>query len=231
MMHVRLAAILFAIALIALMPMRLAAEWAGLDDLGITARTARGSVWSGTLAETRYGGIALGDLDAGIDPLPLFAGRLRIGFEQGESMRGAISLARGSISTDDVTARLPLGSTFAPLPLAALELDDVNARFRDGACAAAEGRVRAVVDRGALGLDLPGGLSGNARCDGDALLLPLASRSAMEAVSLRLSADHRWRAELMVRPGDASARDRLLAAGFTRRGAGYGLSVQGALAN
>lgn len=231
MMRARLAAMLFAIALIALMPLRLAVEWAGLDDLGLSAREARGSVWGGKFAEARFGGIALGDLDAGIDPLPLVAGRLRVDFARGDAMRGAISLGRGSIGIDDVTAGLPLASAFAPLPLAALDLDDVSARFRDGACEAAEGRARAVVDGMALGLALPGGLSGNARCDGDALLLPLTSRSAMEAMSLRLSADHRWRADLMVRPGDAPARDRLLAAGFARRGAGYGLSVNGAFAH
>ena len=73
----------------------------------------------------------------------------------------------------------------------------------------------------------PGGaLSGNARCDGGALLLPLVSQSGLARVAVRLSGAGRYRAELLVR-GDEGVRERLLAAGLAPRAGGYGLSVEG----
>jgi len=209
----------------------MAAGWVGLGDLGLTAREVSGSVWSATLSDARFAGVALGDLHAGIHPLPLLAGRMRIDLAQPGGSRGAVSIGRGSVGLDDVTARLPLGSTFAPLPLTALDLDDVSVRFREGACLAAEGRVRATIEGGPVGLSLPGGLSGNARCHGGALLLPLVSRSAMEAVSIRLPGNDRYRADLILRSREPAFGERLLPLGFAPRGSGYVLSVGGSLAD
>ena len=52
-------AALFAIALVAFLPLRLV-----LGGSGLTAREASGSVWAGRLKEARIGPAALGDLDA-----------------------------------------------------------------------------------------------------------------------------------------------------------------------
>ena len=53
-------------------------------------------------------------------------------------------------------------------------------------------------------------MSGRARCDGGALLLPLQGASGMERLDLRLFADGRWQARFQV-AGDAAA---LSGAGF-----------------
>jgi general secretion pathway protein N len=226
-MRWRWAAGLFVIALVALLPLRLAAGWAGLADLGLTAREVSGSLWNGTMSEARLAGIDLGELDAAVDPLALLAGRVRIDLSGTDESRGSISIGHGGFGIDDVTARLPLGSTFAPLPLSALDLDDVSMRFRDGTCVAADGRARAAIDGSAIGLSLPGGLSGNARCDGGALLLPLVSRSAMEMISIRLFGDDRYQADLFLRSREPAFGQRLRAIGFVPRGPGYVLSVGG----
>lgn len=221
--------IAFALALLALLPLRLAAGWVGIGDAGLSAREVRGSVWGGALSEARLASVPLGDLRAGLDPLPLLVGRARVNLERpgddGDALKGAISIRRHETGIDDVTARLPLGSIFAPLPVVAIDLNDVSARFRDGLCVSAEGGARATIEgeMAALG----GGLSGNARCDGGALLLPLVSQSGMARVAVRLSGGGRYRAELLVR-GDMGAPERLLAAGFASRTGGYGLSVEGA---
>nr|MDP8995143.1 type II secretion system protein N [Pseudomonadota bacterium] len=76
---------------------------------------------------------------------------------------------------------------------------------------------------------VPGAASGSARCDGAVLLLPLASPSGMEAVHIRLAADGRWRADLLVRPADETARAALAAAGFRPSRGGYSLRFEGAL--
>ena len=221
---------IFAIALIALLPLRLAAGWVGIGDAGLSAREVRGSVWGGRLSEARIASVPLGDLRAGLDPLPLLAGRARVDLERpgddGDVSRGAIGISRHETGIDDVTARLPLGSVFAPLPVAAIDLNDVSVRFRDGLCVFAEGSARATIE-GEMAGSVPGGaLIGNARCDAGALLLPLVSPSGMARVAVRLSGGGRYRVELLVR-GDEGVRERLLAAGFAPRAGDYGLSVEG----
>ena len=69
---------MFAVAVLVLLPMRLALGWASLDSQGFSAREVTGSVWSGRLVEARFGDVALGDLDASVSPLALLIGRARI---------------------------------------------------------------------------------------------------------------------------------------------------------
>ena len=219
-------------ALVLTFPLRLAAGWFGLDAFGVSAREVRGSVWSGRLGEARLASLPIGDVGARLNLLPLLAGRARIDLSRdGESpdrLEGAISVSRNGGGIDDATARVALGPLLAPLPLLAMDLSDVSVHFKDGLCEKAEGRVRAEIDGAAMGLSLPGGLSGNARCDGGALLLPLVSQSGMEAVSLRLISGSRYQAEVSVRPGEAGP-ERLLASGFSLKGDSYVMSLGGAL--
>ena len=220
----------FLFALVALLPLRLALDWLGLDDKGFAAREARGSVWLGALSEAQLGSVDLGDLEAGLRTLPLFVGRARIDLErneEGNRFAGSATLSRHDFGIDDVTASLDVSSALAPLPVATLDLADVTARFADGQCAAAEGLVKATIAGDVAGLALPAGLGGNARCDGGALLLPLVSQSGMEALNVRLFEDGRYRLELAVRPSDDAMRDRLLASGFALTNSGYVLSVSG----
>ena len=59
------AAALFALLLIAAtFPMRLALSLAGVSDAGFSARTVRGSVWSGELVDARLGALPLGTVKA-----------------------------------------------------------------------------------------------------------------------------------------------------------------------
>jgi general secretion pathway protein N len=87
--------------------------------------------------------------------------------------------------------------------------------------------VKASLAGEAGGVALPASLSGNVRCDGGALLLPLVSQSGMERLNLRLFEDGRYRVELILRPGDEAARQRLAAAGFTAAGPGLVLRTEG----
>ena len=222
---------MFALAMLAFLPMRLALGFAGLDAQGFSAREVRGSLWSGRLVEARFGDIALGDLDAGVSPLALLIGRARIAL-QGESadpaqrLAGVVEIARHRAAIIGARGALTPGNAFAPLPVTALDLDDVTVRFVDGACDAADGRVRATITGSWLGQPLPGSVSGSARCDAGALLLPL-SRGAGEGVALRLWPDGRYRAELSLVPSDPVVAGRLDAAGFVTRGATRMLAVEG----
>lgn len=217
-------------ALVALFPLRLALDWLSLDERGFAAREARGSLWLGALSEAQFGSVELGDLQASLRTLPLLVGRARVDLERGGDeapLEGSITIARHDFGVDDVTGALDVGSAFAPLPIASLDLTDLSAHFSDGQCSRAEGLVKANVAGDVAGLSLPAGLSGNVRCDEGALLLPLASQTGMEALDIRLFEDGRYEVDLAVRPADDMIRDRLLASGFGLTNNGYVLSASG----
>lgn len=224
---------LFALALVATFPMRILVGALGLGQAGLAVREVQGSVWNGRLLESHFGGAALGDLDARLNLLPLLAGRARVDLRRpGEgtaALAGAVSVTRHTLGVDDMTARLPTAATFAPIPVVALDLNDVSVRFREGGCERAEGLVRAELRGDGTGLSLPGGLSGTARCDGANLLLPLASQSGMERLMLRVDRGGGYTADLTVRPADPATQRALQAMGFAAAGDGLKLSVAGTL--
>lgn len=222
---------MFLLAVIAFLPMRLALGWSGLDGQGFTAREVTGSLWSGRLVEARFGDIALGDLDARLSPFALAIGRARIALEGQENdptqrIAATVEIARNRAAIIDARGPLTPGNAFSPLPVTALSLDDVTVRFVDGACESADGRVRATLSGNFLGQGLPGALSGDARCDGGALLLPLVS-GAGEGVALRFWPDGRYRAELTLLPTDPVVAARLDGAGFVANGASRMFAVEG----
>ncbi|MFM9829052.1 MAG: type II secretion system protein N [Sphingomonas sp.] len=224
--------ILFALALIVLLPMRLALEWVGLDARGLAAREVSGSVWTGRLSDARFGDLALGDVRAGVSPFQLLAGRARVNLAgrtpgTDKALVGALGVSRRSFGLDDVTAAVLARHAFAPLPVSQLELDDVSVRFEGTNCVRASGRVRAMMSGGIGAVLLPAVMSGTARCERNKLLLPLVSQSATEAVNLRIDGDGAYRAELVVQPSDATSSEQLALVGFVQGPAGYRLSVDG----
>ncbi|MDB5688358.1 MAG: type secretion system protein [Sphingomonas bacterium] len=225
----------FLFAAVALLPLRLALDWLAIDTLGVSARQAEGSIWLGALREVRIGGGAIGDLRARLDPLPLAAGRARVEMDRlersdaGLPLRGAVIVSRHALGVDDVSASLPIGASLAPLPIRTLDLTEVNVRFRDGLCDHADGLVKAQLAGDVAGISLPAGLTGNARCEGGALMLPLASQGGAEMLSLAIQGSGSVRAELLVRPGGDAARARLLGLGFLPVGDRLRLAVDATL--
>lgn len=219
---------LMLVALLVFLPMRLVLGWAGLGDQGFSARTVSGSVWAGRLNEARFGDLALGSLDASVSPFALLIGRARIALDGDPGLlHGAITLSRHGQGVDDVTATLPTGRAFAPLPVTELGLENVTVHFADDTCDRAEGRVRAKLVGEAAGVALPSELSGVARCDGGTLLLSLASQAGTESIELRITGAGRYTAALRIAPTDPTAAQRLAAAGFVAGQGGYRLSIEG----
>ena len=235
----------FLFSAVALLPLRLTADWLRLGDTGVAAREAVGSVWGGALHGAQYRDAQLGDLLAGLDALPLLAGRARIELERNrdllartapirtggapDQLKAALTVSRNSYALSDATARLALGPEWAPLPITAIDLSDVSARFVGGECASAEGAVTVETPGSILGLPIPASMTGNARCDGGALLLPLAGASGAERLDLRLPGGDRYRATLSLRATDPTLQQRLAAAGFLAAGGVYSLSIEGRL--
>ncbi|HEX4693963.1 type II secretion system protein N [Sphingomonas sp.] len=220
------------IALVALFPLRLGLGLSGLGDEGLSAREVMGPAWWGGLSEAHYGDVPLGDLNAGLSPIQLFIGRARFDVAGREgspnaTLSGALSFSRSTSGVDDVTATIPAGDAFAPVPVTSIALDDVSVRFRDGACERAEGKVTATIAATMPQLNLPPQLSGIVRCDGGALLIPLATQAQTESIAVTIQADGRYRATLTARPSDLDAAATLTAAGFRAVGDGYRLTVVG----
>lgn len=217
---------MFAIAMVVFLPMRLALGWFGLGEQGLTARRVTGSVWDGGLREAKFGEVALGDLAAGVRPLPLLIGRGSVTIE-GPALDAVLEVTRHGVGLRDATATLPIGQAFDPVPVTALSLGDVTARFEGDTCEEASGQVRATLSGDVQGVPLPTALTGAARCDNGALLLPLASAAAGEGIVVRVFGDGRYRTELTLVPGDPLVGQRLTGAGFVPGGAGYVLAIEG----
>ena len=220
----------FLFALIALLPLRLALATLGFAEHGLTARAATGSVWRGALQEAQVGPVALGDVGARLNLLPLLLGRARLSLGGGDdaaAFEGAAIVSRHSFGFEDVSGRFRVAGQSGPIALTTLDLHDVSAGFASGRCTRAAGRVRAAAAGEAAAAGFGAGLAGRPRCAGDALLLPLASESGAARLDIRLFADGRYRLDLLARPADPAAGARLAAAGVRAVGRGYAMQVGG----
>jgi general secretion pathway protein N len=201
-----LGALLF--ALVALLPLRFAIDGLGFADRGLTARSAAGSLWLGALDEARLGPVPLGTVTTRLRVLPLLAGRARLDVAQdGDGFRAGLTASRHGFGIDDASGTIEVAG-FDALPASTLDLVDVTVRFGDGLCAVAEGMVKVRLS-GQLGAAPPvPGFSGEARCDGTAVLLPLRSQSGADRLDLRLYADGRYRADASIRTGGSAYSQR-----------------------
>ncbi len=224
----------FLIGLVLFLPLRIAAGMMGLDGQGVSARSIDGSLWYGRITQLAVGDVSLGTVNAGLSPFPLLLGRARLDIWRKagapDDIAGALTYGIGGrFGVDDVTGTASLGALFAPLPVGTVDFADVSAYFTGGVCGHAEGRVRASIAGEIPGINLSQGLSGDVRCEGRMLLVPLVSQSGMETLNLRIGADGRYSADMRVRSSDPALAQGLGAAGFTQAGDGFVLKVDGAL--
>ena len=216
------------LSLIVFLPLSMALSMFGLTRQGLSARAATGTIRSGRLVEARIGRLTVGDVAVGLRPLSLLVGRARIDM-QSPLGTGSLTSTRRGLSVDDATVRLNTARLFAPIPLDGLDLTAFSVAFASARCIKAEGRVRANFAGDVGGLALAQGLSGVARCDRGALLLPLVSQSAMERLNLHIQGDGGYRAEFFVRSTDPVMAAKLGSAGFAPAPGGFVLRLAGKL--
>ncbi len=221
------------LGLIAFLPLRLALGAFGLDRIGVSARSVQGSVWFGKAAQLNIGNLPVGTVSVGLSPVQLLVGRARLDIWRKagapDDIEGAVTAGVNRMGIDDVTGNIPLGPIFAPLPINAIQFSDVSAYFANGACGHAEGRVRVYIGGELPGLNLSQGLTGEVRCDGEAVLLPLVSQSGLEKFNLRIMANGRYTTEMLVQSSDPALGQGLDPVGFRRAGNGYTLRIDGTL--
>ena len=222
-----------AAALVAVLPLRLMAGLFGLADMGVAARSMTGPVWSGRAEDLQVGSFRLGTVDVMLSPIQLLAGRARFDIRRkqnaADDIAGALSTGFATRGMDDVTGTIPLGGALAPLPVTAMEMQDVSIAFSGTRCLHAEGRMRARFPAIVPGLDLDDGLSGEARCDGADVLIPLVSQSGVERLEIRLTGEGRYRATMTVAATDPAMAGALRAGGFRVVGRNQVLRVDGRL--
>ncbi len=221
-------------AAIVFMPLRLAVDWAGLDDNQFTARQINGTIWDGRIVGAQLGPLPLGDLDAGMQFWPLVSGDLifdieRPGDAPGKGMKATLGRAGNGLLIADANAAMQIGRQLAPLPASTLELTGVTAYFENRRCQSASGQVRISLDSNIPGLDLKQGLLGNAECQDGELVLPLVSGSGMEQLTLKLDGSGDYTARLFLSGGNAAWSLLLPRLGFSRVSDGYAIRVNGNL--
>ena len=219
-----LIALALLLALVVLLPLRIVFDAAGLGARGVSARAVEGSIWSGTVRDLRIGKLSLGDLDAGLSPAGLLGGELALAMTRAQDAPGQPPLAFKLAKSGDSIATADL---FAPLPLRSVSLDGVNIGFDGRRCAAASGAVRVNIEQSLFGLTLQRGLSGNLRCDGADLLVPLKGQSGLEQLDIRIRGNGRYSADFRLGGLAASAGPALSALGFRQQGDAMTIRIDG----
>jgi len=231
-------AILTLVFIVVLTPISAAAPLLIGSASGLSAREATGSIWSGAMADVRLGSLSLGDLRYRLSPLHLPAGQVRLNVnalesaDQPSAFRAALLSGITGVGVADLSGDLIPRDLLFEGGVSGLAFTDFSARFSGGHCVAASGRVVARLSAamiGVPGLTLPATMDGTARCDKDALLLPLKAASGDEALMLRIMGDGRYRAELTVVPGDPAVGATLTMAGFVPVSGGFRFAFEGRL--
>ncbi|MBO9670300.1 MAG: type II secretion system protein N [Sphingobium sp.] len=226
-------AVAIIVALVATFPLSLAFSLLGLKDMGVTARSLRGPVWWGGAEELSIAGVRLGTVNVFLDPFHLLIGQAQVELirvnGRPDDLLGAVVVGPGVRGVERVTGSVPLGNTFAALSVGRATFDKFSVRFGSGRCVEAEGRVRASVMATFTGLDLANGLSGEARCDGETLLLPLASQSGQERIDLRVRGNGAYEASMRIRTNDPVLAGALAGSGFQAVNGEQVLRISGTL--
>ena len=79
------------IALVLLMPLRVALPASDLQQMGLSARQVAGTIWYGRIAELMLGRQLLGTFDVRLDPAALLLGRIAMPFERLDAAQGPLT--------------------------------------------------------------------------------------------------------------------------------------------
>ena len=213
-------AALFAIALCLLLPLRLVLGMAMPET--VSARSVEGSVWSGRIADLNAGPLPLGTVEAGLAPLPLLIGRPEFAL----SREGfAARIAPGRVRDANGSVLLPDG--LGGLPVTSLGFGGFSVVMDGRTCQEASGTLSLML--ASLGPSLPDAmtLSGQARCEKGALVVPMRGPQGMERLTLRIGGDGHWQADLTLAGLPQETADALKASGFDARPGGIGIGTSG----
>lgn len=224
--------VIAALAMFALLPLQVAIGWSDFERIGFTARQIGGTIWYGRIGHLHLRSQPIGTLEVSLDPAALLLGTASMRFNRMDSAEGPLVgqlVAGRSRGVRSTTGRLAVGDMFAPLPVAALELNDVTVLFRNGQCAEASGSLSPILAAPIPGVELSSALSGKVECDGQRAHVRLDSASGAERFEFYISDSGDYRAWMSVRNEDPAVTATLAAFGFRASPEGLRLSMDGRL--
>jgi len=226
------AAGLLIVAVIVLFPLRLALGLSDMKSIGFTARQVEGTIWSGRIGELHMRSQPLGAMDVALDPFALLLGKLSMSFKRLDNPEGPLEgrlvtgVTRGLV---DTSGRIAVADMFAPLPIAALELDKVTVQFRDGRCDKASGQVRPIIAAPIPGVTFDAGLAGVVECDGQRARVRMVTPSGAERLEFYVQESGQYRGWMSVRNSRPDVVGALSIFGFRPSPQGMTLTVDGRL--
>lgn len=230
-----LIALLLVLALVmtaVLTPMRLlVSDLVGTSLAGASSVT--GTVWHGRIKDMTVVGAPLGSWRAGLDPLALMMGGVKLGLRQdkaGSDQKAKLLLAGRDQGVDRLTLLAPVDLTAIGLPVAGdIAFQNAAAVFRKGRCAKAGGEIRVrLTNEGPLQGST---LKGTPICRGEAWTAALTGQTPGAILNLasRVEGDGDFQLEMAVVTTDPDLIQGLMASGFTRDASGVRRTIDGRL--
>lgn len=215
-------------------PMRLLTKGlAGSSVVG--AAGVSGVVWAGRLNDVTLAGAPIGSWKAGLDPLSLLTGQVRMTLRRdkaGTDQRAVLWLAGRDRGVERLNLRTSLDLAVLGLPLSGdVAFGDATAVFRNGRCARAGGeiRLRLIGDGPLQGSVLRGGAS----CRADSWIATLSGKAGAADLVLvaRAEGDGRYQLEISAATTDPDLVRALVAGGFVQDATGARRTVTGRVAS
>ena len=223
---------IFALALFALFPLRVALGLSELERMGFTARQVGGTIWYGRIGELHLRSQNLGTFEVAVNPAALLVGDVSMRFNRLESLEGPLAgrlVAGASRGMVDVSGRVAVGAAFAPLPIAAFELEQVTVLFRGGQCQQAKGRLRPVFAAAIPGVSFDSTTAGTIECDGQRARVRMRSAAGRETIEFYVNQSGRYRGWISTRADQPGIGAALMLFGFRPSAEGMTLTVNGEL--
>lgn len=219
------------LALIGLFPLRAALSLSDMKRIGFAARQVGGTIWYGRIGELHLRSQPLGTFEVRLDPLALLLGSINMRFDRMDDPDGPLEgqlLAGLSRGVKASSGRISVEQMFAPLPIEAIELDEVTVLFRRGTCVRGSGRITPIIASPIPGVTFGSGLTGRLECDGERARVVMTTPSGSEKVEFYVNSEGAYRAWMTVRPA-AEASAVLSLFGFRPSPEGLTLQMRGRL--
>jgi general secretion pathway protein N len=167
-----------------------------------------------------------------LDPFALLLGNVSMAFNRLDNPEGplngriVVGATRGLVGT---SGQIAVADMFAPLPVAALELDQVTIRFRDSRCDEASGQVRPIIAAPIPGVTFDPGLAGTVECDGQRARVRMETPSGGQRLEFYVRESGEYRGWMSVRASRPDIAGALAMVGFRPSPQGMTLTVDGRL--
>lgn len=208
------------VALVVLLPLRVALRASDLKTTDLFVPGTSGTVWSGWLHEARLAGRAMGDIRVSLKPWSLLHGTLRLDL-QGRDVSASLLKGRlnGILDARGRLAKKPI--TAMPGLAVTLHLDRATLLFSDGDCQQGSGSLMAdAVFGSAASIRMQGAI----RCDKGHGVITLANASSAAGDHIRtqvmIDGTGGYRSRSLVAPTDDDVALAWQLAGFRQTPAG-----------